>query len=518
MNEKYYLKIGRAVDLENIKEKRLYRFFEMLVPLISLSVLFLAIFFSWKLPIIVAFFIIIYDIYWFFRTIYFAFYLKAGYVKMRKHENEDWLRKLEELGRPTNGLDVNSFKDIFHLIILPTFREPIEVVKTTMENLLKTDYPKDKMIVVFACEEADRENAEIIAKEVKEKYGDKFFKFLITFHPSNLEGELAGHGANDAWATKEAKKIIDKLKIPYKNILVSSFDIDACVYPKYFSCLTYYYLTVNSPLRTSFQPIPLYLNNVWETHSLSRVFSFTSTYWHTMNQERPEKLVTFSSHSMPFKALNDVGFKQRNVVSDDSRIFWQCFFEYDGDYRVEPIYYPISMDANCAENLFTTLKNIYKQQKRWAYGVGEIPFFLFASIKNKKISFKKKFTMGFDLIEGHISWAVSAILIFLLGWLPLILGGAEFSQTLLSYNLPKVTGAILTITMSSLIMSIWLSMLLLPPRPAKYGKFKHFLTAIEWIMIPFVMIFFSALPALHAQMHWLFGKYMGFWVTPKVRK
>jgi cellulose synthase/poly-beta-1,6-N-acetylglucosamine synthase-like glycosyltransferase len=237
-----------------------------------------------------------------------------------------------------------------------------------------------------------------------------------------------------------------------------------------------------------------------------------------MNQERPEKLVTFSSHSMPFKALNDVGFKQRNVVSDDSRIFWQCFFEYDGDYRVEPIYYPISMDANCAENLFETLKNIYKQQKRWAYGVGEVPFFLFASLKNKKISFRKKLAMGFDLIEGHVSWAVSAILIFLLGWLPLILGGAEFSQTLLSYNLPKVTGAILTVTMSSLIMSIWVSMLLLPPRPAKYGKFKHFLTAIEWVMIPFVMIFFSALPAFHAQMHWLFGRYMGFWVTPKVRK
>ena len=518
MNEKHYLKIGRAVDLENIKEKRLYRFFEMLVPLMSLSVLFLAIFFSWKFPIIIAFFIIIYDIYWLLRTIYFAFYLKAGYAKMKKNEKEDWLKKLEELGRPTNGLNVDSFRDIYHLIILPTFREPVEVVRTTMETLLKTDYPKDKMIVVFACEEADRENAEIIAEEIKENYGDKFFKFLVTFHPSNLEGEVAGHGANDAWATKEAKKLIDEMKIPYKNILVSSFDIDACVYPRYFSCLTYYYLTVKSSLRTSFQPIPLYLNNVWETHALSRVFSFTSTYWHTMNQERPEKLVTFSSHSMPFKALNDVGFKQRNVVSDDSRIFWQCFFEYDGDYRVEPIYYPISMDANCAENLFETLKNIYKQQKRWAYGVGEVPFFLFASLKNKKISFRKKFAMGFDLIEGHVSWAVSAILIFLLGWLPLILGGAEFSQTLLSYNLPKVTGAILTITMSSLIMSIWVSMLLLPPRPAKYGKFKHFLTAIEWVMIPFVMIFFSALPAFHAQMHWLFGRYMGFWVTPKVRK
>lgn len=518
MNEKYYLKIGRAKDLENVKERRLYRFLEMLVGGISLLILFLAVLFSWKLPILISFFIIVYDIYWLLRTIYFIFYLKAGYSKMRKNEADDWIGKLEDLGKPNNGLQIESFKDVYHVIILPTFRESFEVAQMTMEHLLNTDYPKDKMIIVFACEEADRENAEIISSAIKEEYGNKFFKFLITFHPSNLPGELAGHGANDAWASKEAKKLIDELSIPYENILVSSFDIDACVYPKYFSCLTYYYLTVKSPLRTSFQPIPLYLNNVWETLSLSRVFSFTSSFWHMMNQERPEKLITFSSHSMPFCALNDVGFKQTNVISDDSRIFWQCFFEYDGDYKTEPIYYPISMDANCAETLLQTLKNIYKQQKRWAYGMGEVPFYIFASIKNKKISLRRKLSMGFDLIEGHISWAVSAILIFALGWLPLIIGGPEFSGTLLSYNLPKVTGMILTITMSSLIISIWLSALLLPSKPVQYGKFKSLLVVLEWAMIPFVMMFFSALPALHAQMHWFFGKYMGFWVTPKVRK
>ncbi|MDD5433029.1 MAG: hypothetical protein PHO70_08655, partial [Candidatus Omnitrophica bacterium] len=222
MNEKYYLKIGRATDLENPKERRIYRFLEMIIGITSLLILFLAVLFSWKLPILVAFFIIIYDIYFLLRTIYFAFYLKDGYSKMKKNEKESWLKKLEELERPQNGINIESYKDIYHLVILPTFREPIEVVKTTMNCLVKNDYPKEKMIVVFACEEADRENAEIISSEVKRDYGDKFFKFLITFHPSDIAGEIAGHGANDAWASKEAKKLIDELKIPYENIIVSS--------------------------------------------------------------------------------------------------------------------------------------------------------------------------------------------------------------------------------------------------------------------------------------------------------
>ena len=514
MEDKYYLKIGNALDLKDKKERRVYRFFEMFTGLTSLLVLSLAIFLSFKLPLWVAFFIIAYDVYWLFRTIYFYFHLKYGYDQMRKNEKEDWISKLENL-KVKNGLKVDSWKDIYHLVILPTYKEPIEIIKETFDYLLRTDYPKEKMIVILACEEADKKNAQAIANKIEKDYGNKFFKFLITWHPQGIKGEIAGHGANDAWATKKGKELIDNLNIPYERIIVSSFDIDAWVYPKYFSCLTYYYLTIEKPLRASYQPIPLYLNNIWDVPSISRVFSFASTFWHTMNQERPKSLVTFSSHSMSFNALNDVGFKQTNVISDDSRIFWQCFFYYNGDYRVQSLYYPISMDANCDKNLLTTLKNIYKQQKRWAYGVGEVPYFLFACIKNKAINWKKKLQMGFELIEGHVSWATASILIFLLGWLPLYLGGDDFGQTLLSYNLPKVTSRILTITMMGLIVSIYMSMLLMPKKP---DKRKNIFMIFEWALIPFIMMFFSALPALDAQIHWLRGKYMGFWVTPKIRK
>ncbi|MFA5013715.1 MAG: glycosyltransferase family 2 protein, partial [Candidatus Paceibacterota bacterium] len=411
------------------------------------------------------------------------------------------------------------WRDIYHLVVLPMYKEPMEIVEATFASIAATDYPKDRLILVLACEERDKENANAITQKIKEKFGDRFFKLLITCHPKDLVGEIAGHGSNDAWASKRSKElIIDPLGLPYENVIVSSLDIDSCVYKKYFSCLTYHYLTTPKPTKTSFQPVPLYLNNIWQSSAISRVFAFASTFWHTMNQERPEKLVTFSSHSMSFKALNDVGGKQVNVVSDDSRIFWQCFFHYDGDYTVEPLFYPISMDANAAPKLTTTLKNIYNQQKRWAYGVGEVPYFLFACLKIKDIPFGKKFAMGFDLIEGHISWGVSSLLIFALGWLPIFFGGDQFAQTLLSFNLPKITSMLLTVNMVGLVLSIYLSMVLLPPKPINYGKWRYVLLAFEWILIPFIMLFFSAIPALHAQGHWLVGKYMGFWVTPKTRE
>ncbi len=459
---------------------------------------------------------------------------------MAEHEKIDWMKKLNSLPPARYSLpSVKSWKEIYHLIVIPMYKESLEVIQGNLKALVSTDYPKDKMIVVLACEERAREQVQGTAEEIKKEFENEFFKLIITWHPAGMPGEIAGKGSNEAWASKKAKEeIIDLLKIPYENIIFSSFDVDTCVFPKYFSCLTYHYLISKKPTRTSFQPVPLFINNIWQAPVISRIFSFSSTFWHTMNQERPEKLVTFSSHSMSFQAIIDVGFKQTNVVSDDSRIFWQCFLRYDGDYRTQPLYYPISMDANAAKNFFKTLINIYKQQKRWAYGVGDIAYFLFGFYKDevdyflrkrkaktlsyprpeRKIPFLKKISLGFELIEGHFSWATASIMIFFLGWLPLILGGPEFSRTLISYNLPKIISRVMTFAMVGLVSSAYLSFLLLPPRPPDYGRFKYIVYGFSWLLFPIMMVFFTALPALDAQTRWLFGDYMGFWVTDKFRK
>jgi hypothetical protein len=271
-------------------------------------------------------------------------------------------------------------------------------------------------------------------------------------------------------------------------------------------------------LRSSFQPIPLFLNNIWQAPPLSRIFSFAASFWEMMCLERPEKLITFSSHAMSFKTLVDVGFKQTNVVSEDSRIFWQCFLKYDGNYQVVPLYYPVSMDANVSSTFFKTMKNVYKQQRRWAYGVENVAYFLFGFLKNKKIPLSKKISLGFATFENYWSWATNSIIIFLLGWLPVTLGGEEFRRTLFSHNLPIFVSRILTIGMIGLVFSAIFSIFLISSRTRVRRQQKYLFLILEWFLIPLLMIFFYAAPALEAQTRLMIGKYMGFWPTEKVRK
>jgi cellulose synthase/poly-beta-1,6-N-acetylglucosamine synthase-like glycosyltransferase len=508
-NQDYYLRVARASDLKDPKERLLYRFFETLPGLLSFGSLGAIVVCSWLFPKFVAFFVLGFITYWLLRTLYFAFHLKAGYKKMREHERTDWMGKL---------MGIAGWQGIYHLAVVVTYKEPYEIVRECLLSLQGSDYPKDKLMVVLACEQAAGESARETASLLEKEFQDSFFRFLVTFHPAGLPGEIAGKGSNEAWATKEAKeKLVDSAAIPYSNVISTSLDADTVVLPRYFSCLAYHYVTLPNPSHASFQPIPLFINNMSQASALSRVFSFSATFWQTMNQERPEKLITFSSHSMSFQALVDVGFKQRNVVSDDSRIFWQCLLRYDGNYRVYPLYYPVSMDANAGKTLLETMKNMYMQQRRWAYGVTEIPYFLFGFLKNKRMPLSQKISLSLEFIEGHWSWATAPILIFFSGWLPLMLGGQEFSATLLSYNLPLFTSRLLTLSMIGLVLSAFISIQILSPRKPEYGKWKIALTAFQWILFPFTMVFFTALPALDAQLHLLLGKYLGFWPTPKFR-
>ncbi|MDI6591451.1 MAG: glycosyltransferase family 2 protein [Patescibacteria group bacterium] len=506
---KNYLNLSRAQDLQNPKERFLYRCFEIFPGFLSWITLGGAFILSWLAPAIVAIFILIFDIYWLLRISYLSFHQIASYLKMKKHLRTNWLFKLEKIG---------NWKDIYHLIILPMYKEGIETVRPTCQALFDSNYPKQKIIVVLATEERAEKEAQKVAKQIEKEFGEKFFRFLITVHPKDLIGEIPGKGSNLNWAINQAKeKIIDPLKIPYQNIILSGFDIDTRIFPQYLACLTYYYLTTKLPQRTSYQPIPVYNNNIWQAPAFSRVIATSSTFWQMIQQERPEQLVTYSSHSMPFKIFEEIKYPS-NLVSDDSRIFWKSYLHYNGDYRVLPLYYPVSMDSVVAKNLFRTIVNQYRQQRRWAWGVENIPYLFYNFLKNKKIPLREKIRHSLNILDGFWSWATAAFLIFFLGWLPLILGGEEFNVSLLSYSLPRLTGNIMTVAMIGMIVSAIISMSLLPPRPSGYSRWKNLSMVLQWLLLPITLIVFGAFPALDAQTRLMLNKPLGFWVTEKIRK
>lgn len=509
--ESPYFHVAHASDLEG-KDRILYRFLEMVPAIISWSTIVGIVLLSTYTPTTAAYLIIAFDLYWLLKTFYLSMHQRYNWKRLRHNMQVDWKEMIGNL----------KYEHLYHLIILPYYKESEEIVEAAIQSIAASEYDTSKFILALAPEERAGEEATAIAKRMEEKYAGVFGHFVVSIHPKDLPNEIKGKGPNITYCAEDSKKkVVDAQNIPYENVIVSAFDIDTVVLPQYFLCLTWHFLTTENPHKTSFQPVPLYNNNIWEASAISRVAAFSSTFWQMIQQERSEKLTTFSSHSISFKALNEVGFWQKNMVSDDSRIFWNLFLANDGDYSAVAISYPVSMDATTAPTFSSMLRNIYKQQFRWLWGVENVPYMLFGFIKNKAIPLKKKVFHTLVQLEGWWSLATHPFLILLLGWLPLVLGGDAFRDTVLSYQLPYITRDLMLFAMSGLILAAYISYSFMPRLPDDYPKRKrkYFYAHLQWLLVPFTIVIFGAIPGLHAQTKLAFGKYMGeFWVTPKHRK
>ena len=504
------LEITKPSHINDPVDKIIFRLFQIIPGFLSWTTLILAFVLSKTAPVLVAFFILTFDVFWLMRIIYLSFYQMISLRKMKKNLKVNWL---EELRKDQQ----RKWQKIYHIITLPTYKDEPNIITSTMDSLLACNYPKGKMIIVLALEEREGDEAVRKAKRIKTEYGDKFFRFFITIHPKFIEGEVAGKGSNVAWALKKTREEIDKLSIPVEDVLISNFDIDTKPYPDYFAILTKTFLETEDCFQVSYQPIPVYNNNIWEASIISRVVATSGTFWQMIQQERPEQLVTYSSHSFPFTIFDKVGYPSK-LVSDDSNIFWKSYFYHKGKYRVVPLHYPVSMDAVMADGLIQTMINQYKQQRRWAWGSENIPYILFNFLKEKEISFFEKLRHSIVILEGFWAWSTSALLIFFLGWLPLWLGGQNFNITLLSYNLPRLTSYLMTASMIGMIVGAYVSLSILPKRPEKYNKWKAFSMLYQWLFLPFVLVIFGSMPALDAQTRLMFNKPLGFWPTEKKRK
>ena len=461
-------------------------------------------------PIWALYFIIVFGFLWIIRIAYLIIHEITSWFVFKKQVKIDWWQKVQDF-------EGKAWQDYYHLIFLPTYQEPFEVLDKTFEAIASADYQTHRFIIVLAGEERDKSNFYHNAEAIRQKYEDKFFKILITLHPKDLPDEIPGKGSNLYYAGHQAKKLIDELMVPYEQVIVSAFDIDTRPHPQYFAYLTNKYFTHPSPTRTSYQPIAFYHNNIWQSDPISRLTANSTSFWLLTELARSDRLFTFSSHSMSFKALVEIDFWEKTIVTEDSRIFLQGLFRYDGDYQVEPMYIPVYMNTVNTGNFWTAIVDQYKQMRRWAWGIEHFPYMMKQLKLHPKVPFKTRFRYLFNMVEGHWSWATAPILLTVLGRLPLWLADRSVHATALAQNTPLLLEKLMTIGMFGLAINAVLMMIILPEKPKDKPWLLYPLMLLEWLILPITMIIFGSIPAIEAQTRLLLGGRfkLGFWVSKK---
>lgn len=494
-----------------MKKGFLWRSLEILPGALIWISFALPIILSFYVPALVATYILIFDLYWLYRSLIICVNLLIGYRNLKVDSHINWMKKLESLA-PTPL--IKDWHDIYQAVIFATYKEDYETLESSIEAVVKSNFPLKRTIIVLATEERDKENARIIASRLLDKFEYKFLKFMVTEHPDGIIGENKAKGANVTWAAKKLRLYLDSKNINYEDAIVTTADADTRFHPEYLACLAYKYCLEPNRDRRSFQPITLYSNNIWQAPAICRIIAFGNSFWQMIEASRPWRLINFATHAMSMKMLVEINYWEVGVVNEDSRQFWRAYFAFDGDHKCVPIFVPVYMDAVLAKSYWGTIKSQYLQKQRWAYGVEHVPYVVIESYKNKKIPFWDKTIKIYRLLEGSYSWATASIFIAIMDWVPLLLGPG-FGQTVMGVNLLGLIRTLMAFTWIGIIVSVWVSLLLLPPRPKEYGKTKSFEMILQWILVPVQAIIFSSIPAIDAQTRLMLGKYLTFRVTEK---
>jgi hypothetical protein len=243
------------------------------------------------------------------------------------------------------------------------------------------------------------------------------------------------------------------------------------------------------------------------------VIATGNSFWNIALSMRPHMIRNFSAHAQSMQALLDTDFWSTRTIVEDGHQFWRTYFRYAGRHEVYPLYLPIYQDAVLAPTYRKTLKAQFVQLRRWAWGASDVAYVaekgFFTPNRVPKRDLAAKFLR---LLEGHVSWATAPLLLAFAAFIPVLLDPDNFA----AHQLPIVASRIQTIALVGIFVALFLSLKMLPPKPARYKRRRTLFMMLQWVLLPLTTIVFNALAALYSQTRLMLGWYLGkFDVTEK---
>lgn len=527
------------------KRKLSYRLFEMLPAVLSYGGLILAVVLSLIDPLYAAIYLILVITTLIVKAVGIAIHTIRGNKRLAAAQKIDWSKRLKQLEDPIKSYEelseasmVNEFgrqahsenlrliaadpeafpkpSEIYNAVIVATYNEAYDVIAPTIKSVRDTSYDNSRIILVLAYEERGGADIEATAKRLQSEFKDVFAAFEIVQHPKDIPNEVVGKGGNITHAGRYLQQWLQDKKIPSKDVIVTTLDSDNRPHRTYFDYVTYEYIVHEDRKHLSYQPVSLFTNNIWDVPAPMRVIATGNSFWNIISSMRPHTLRNFASHSQPMDALEEMDFWSTRTIVEDGHQYWRSYFYFGGNYSVMPIYVPIYQDAVLSNTYTKTLKAQFIQLRRWAYGASDVPYVAVRVFsRNRNVPLMAGLARFIRLVDGHTTLAVVSILVAVGGWIPLLVN-SEAARSVSAHQLPDVFSVIQQTAMIGLIITIFLSFRLLPPRPARYKRHRTFLMVAQWVLMPITAVVYSSISALYSQTRLFLGLYLDkFDVTEK---
>lgn len=455
----------------------------------------------------------------FYSAVRFFFAGIANFIGLRKirvWETRDWHAYYAENAGP----DALAWDDVWHIAIIPNYKEPVPTLCATLNNLAAQHNAPQRMIVVLAMEAAE---AGCVAKaeQLKAEYASCFAGFHYTVHPRGLTGEMQCKSANEAWAARWIRRhLVDEKGFNLDNIVVTTMDADTLWHRDYFRVLTCLFaLDPRRHLRFWQAPIR-YHTNIWEISPPMRLINAYSSAFELAYLAAPWWIpMPMSSYSLSLRLLDSSGYWDGDVIADEWHMFIKAFYARDGEVTLERIFLPFSAYATTGDTIWESAKNRYLQTLRHAWGSKEVGYIVAKMLEHPEIPFGKSFALLFRVAHDILLAGAGWVILTVGSQLTILLNPVMFSQMVTE----GLSNPIFVLLQTSFLLVAVLGVvfwyqdvIVRPPRTRPQTLTERLLTILSFPLLVVLTLIFVALPTLQAQTRLLIGIPLQFRVTKKI--
>jgi hypothetical protein len=472
------------------------------------------------------FFIAFYIAYWSVKVFESYYYVLRSYMKLLSLEKRDLSH---------DPIIVKWGAKLQHIVIVPIYTEPYDVIEENILSLLATEYLYRENLTVLLATESRASDAEAHAKAIIANHGNKGIHIVNIVHPADLPNEWRVKWSNITYAIKSYEKmraedssvsvmstIGDILpnseqdfstslslhskwrgRLDPEHTFVSTIDTDTKVRPDFFSIVSYTFLSTDYRHHAIYQYAPVYSNN-WRTgHFFARIIGIGTTMWQLFESQNPEFYRNFAVYGQSLTCLHKADYWDRYSIVEDGMQYWRSYFGWSGFFRIVNTPAICEMDLVAETDIIRTVRSQYKQLRRWSWGCTDVEYVIPQFVASRSIPTREKIRKTLYLIYNHLFWAGGPFMLFFIGYVPGIFYSIDHS--LAAFTVPIASSIVFTVLFATVVFPSLISIHIMR-RYTHFTTKDYVLNLIQWIAVPVLTLTLFSIPAIESQIRLFFGK------------
>ena len=268
---------------------------------------------------------------------------------------------------------VNNHSNIRHIVAMTLYKEPMSVLTTTLDSLVvQKDAPTRTSVIIgmeWRTPDKDAKRDEVLSK-----YEGKFLRIIVTFHQSDIPGEIPGKCSNMNYACREGLRIL-RSDVEYKydayEHIFTNCDCDAVFDPEYMLELETQYSKLDAADRHSciWQSIIIYkrvsMPFFVDITGVLRTFFF-------MGVLIPWNINPMSHYSLSVKLLEEGAFTHPAYQMEDIIALIRYTILTRREIRIRPLNLISINGPTSGANYLDEIREWALQVRRWTIGAGEV--------------------------------------------------------------------------------------------------------------------------------------------------